>query len=397
MESIESRPNAREYHLAGVDFTQAHGPKAKLEEMYQSSVVQWLENTEGKLFLPLRAWAKAYAMFERGNRTFSNIMKADLYDIQKRDTLAAREFFGTSTEWTENDIKLTGRTANIFSGRGTGLRGGNSWLDFVFLARRWAWSRIQADFIVPFQLATPQWIGQWNADRGMRVALAKLYIQTLIGQATKLAIGYWAYSLLAGDDEEKKPTIELDPRSSDAWIMKLGETRIKDEGGLMPAIVLAARIVTGTTKTGSGEIKSIYGEDVKWGEDAADYMINFARYKLGTGPSGILEWFSGRDAVGNTVTKTGVITSKITPLGPREIAAAEKELGVKQGTLAALESLIGSSVSTYGPRTKYRNANETERAKQFKNDLKHMQWNSPDFAYSGMLTDEQRKQMEQIR
>jgi hypothetical protein len=124
MESIESRPNAREYHLAGVDFTQAHGPKAKLEEMYQSSVVQWLENTEGKLFLPLRAWAKAYAMFERGNRTFSNIMKADLYDIQKRDTLAAREFFGTSTEWTENDIKLTGRTANIFSGRGTGLRFG---------------------------------------------------------------------------------------------------------------------------------------------------------------------------------------------------------------------------------------------------------------------------------
>jgi hypothetical protein len=126
-------------------------------------------------------------------------------------------------------------------------------------------------------------------------------------------------------------------------------------------------------------------------------MINFARYKLGTGPSGILEWFSGRDAVGNTVTKTGVITSKITPLGPREIAAAEKELGVKQGTLAALESLIGSSVSTYGPRTKYRNANETERAKQFKNDLKHMQWNSPDFAYSGMLTDEQRKQMEDRR
>jgi len=317
-------------------------------------------------------------------------MKADLYDIQKRDTLATREFFGDSTTWTDNDIKQAGRTSNIFSGRGTGLKGGSPWLDFVFLARRWAWSRIQADFVIPFQLMTPKRIGQWNADRGMRVAMAKLYIQTLMGHATKLAIGYWVYSLLAGDDEEKKPTIEWDLRSSDAWVTKIGETRLKDEGGLMPVIVLAARIATSATKTSKGEIKSIYGKDVGYGaKTAADFAINFGRYKLGTGPSAFLEWISGKDAVGNLVSKTDIVTSRITPLTHREIIAAEAELGVAQGTMAALEAVFGVSVSTYGDRTTYRWGTITERQEQMEKDLENLDWDSPAPAYAEFLTEDQ--------
>lgn len=398
MESIENRPNADEYLDAKVDFTKATGPQAKLEELYQSAVIQWLERTETKLLLPLRAWAKVYQMFERGNRTFSNIMKADMYDIQKRDTLAAREFFGLSTEWTKNDIKETGRITNIFSGRGTGIKGGSPWLDWLFLARRWTWSRIQADFIVPFQLVTPEWIGQWNADRGMRVALAKLYIQSLVGHAAKMAAAYFAYSVLAGDDEEKKPTMEFDLRSSDALALKVGETRFKDEGGMMPAIVLAARIATGTIKTGKGEIKSIYGEDVQHGgKTAADFLINYGRYKLGTAPSAILEWISGRDAVGTVIADKddptaiyrNIASSRLTPLTYREIYAAESELGLKRGTLAALEAFFGVSVSTHGDRTKYKKGSEADRKKQFDNDLKAMQWNSPDPAYSDLLSNEQ--------
>jgi len=396
MEDIEDRPNAREYHQGGVDFTRYHGPKAAMEEMFQSAFVQWLENTEGKLFLPLRTYAKIYSAFERGNRTFANTMKADLYDIQKRDTLAAREFFGDSTDWTENDIKQAGRTANIFSGRGTGLKGGNPWLDFVFLARRWAMSRIQTDFQVPFQLMTPKQIGQWNADRGMRVAMAKLYLQTLLGHATKLALGYWVYTLLAGDDEEKKPTIEFDLRSSDAWALKMGETRVKDEGGIMPPIVLAARVMTGTTKTRKGEIKSIYGEDVQYGgQTAADFIINYGRYKLGTGMSGILEWASGLNAVGQPVTKTEIVTTRITPLTYREIIDAEIELGVKQGTAVALEAFLGATVSTYGDRTSYRQGNKEERKDQFKKDLEGMDWDTPPMAYRQWLRPEQLKKVEQ--
>ena len=394
-EDIESRPNAREYHQGGVDFTRHHGPRAALEEMSNSAVLRWLEHTEGKVFLPLRTVAKVYMAFERGNRTFANTMKADLYDIQKRDTLAAREFFGDSANWTDNDIKQTGRTSNIFSGRGTGLKGGNPYLDFFFLARRWAWSRIQTDLVVPFQLMTPQRIGQWNADRGMRVAMAKLYLQTLLGHATKLAVSYWLYSLLAGDDEEKKPTIEWDLRSSDVGALKMGETRIKSEGGTMPLVTLGARVLTGTMKTSKGEIKSIYGEDVQYGgQTAADFIINYGRYKLGTGMSGILEWASGYDAVGNLVSKKDIVATRVTPLTHREIVDAEKELGFKQGTLVALEAIFGATVSTYGDRTTYRNSTKEERKKQFEKDLRGMEWDTPPLAYSEFLTPKQLEQAE---
>ncbi len=393
-ENIENRPDAHEYHQGGVEFTRPAGPKNRLEEMYQSGVLRWLEETKHLLWLPLRTWAKLYSIMERGNRSFANTMKADMYDISKRDTLAARAFFeehgGEHKPWLEEDIKRTGRTSNIFSGRGTGLKGGNPWLDFFFLARRWAWSRIQADFIVPFQLLTPKQIGQWNADRGMRVSMAKLYIQTLMGHATKMAITYWIYMLAAGDDEEKKPTVELDLRSSDAWKLKMGETRVADEGGVMPALVLAARVLTGEMKTSKGEIKSIYGEDVQYGgQTAADFIVNYGKYKMGTGPSAILEWASGRDVVGNVVSPTDVVVKRVTPLTWREIVDAERELGVKQGTLAGLEAFFGASVSTYGPRTEYRKATPAKRKEQFAKDLKAMKWDTPSPAYSEFLSSDQ--------
>ena len=395
MEDIENRPDAKEYHQGGVEFTHVSGPKHVLEEVFQSSVLRWLENTEGLIWLPLRTWAKGYMIAERGNRSFANTMKADTYDITKRDTMAAREFFGDSKPWSAEDIKEAGRISNIFSGRGTGLRGGNPWLDFVFLARRWAWSRIQTDFVVPFQLMTPKKIGQWNADRGMRVAVAKLYLQTLLGHATKMAIGYWIYMLAAGDDDEKKPTIEWDLRSTDAWKLKVGETTIDDMGGTVQPLVLAARVGTGELKTRKGEIKSIYGEDVQYGgQTAADFIVNYGLYKLGTGPSAILEWAGGEDAVGQPVTKTDIVVSRITPLTWREVADAERELGVEQGTLAALEAIFGATVSTYGPRTKYRKADKEKRKELFEKDLKQLQWDSPPPAYSEFLTAEQTKQVE---
>ena len=174
----------------------------------------------------------------------------------------------------------------------------------------------------------------------------------------------------------------------------------------MPAIVLAARIATGEVKTSSGEIKSIYGEDVQYGGKAVDdFVIDFARYKLGTGPSAALELMSGRDSVGKVIAKKDdplavpkhIVTSRITPLTWREIAAAEKELGVANGTLASLESFFGVSVSTHGDRTEYRQANAADKEKKFDKDIKKMKFDSPDPAYKEFLSKEQMSQVSERR
>ncbi len=398
-EDIGDRPNASEYKQAEIDFTSKTGPQKQLEEMYQSRVIDYLENTEGLAWLPLRAIAHAYMMTERGNRTWANTMKADMYDIQKRDTMAARKAFGNDAEWSENDIKQAGRTSNIFSGRGTGLKGNNPWMDWLLLARRWAWSRIQADFVVPFQLMTPKQLGQWDADAGMRVAVAKVYVQALLGHAAKMALGYWLHSLLAGDDEDKQPKIEWDIRSTKWLDQQVGETTIDDLGGLTQLPTLVARAATGTMKNSKGEIVSTYGEDVNYGGNtAADFIMNYGRYKLGTGPSLGLDLLSGRDAVGNLVTPGEAIITRVTPLTAWEIAAAEKELGLAQGTAVALEAFFGASVSTYGDRTTYRNASPDKQKKTFEKDIENMDWDAPEKApYSDLLTKEQNKEWSEQR
>lgn len=394
-EDIKSRPNFREYGLGDVEFTQHDGPAKELEEMYASGIIRWLDKTEGKLFLPLRAWAKAYMGFERGFSNFRNTMTADLYDIQKRDTLAIRNFFNKigveSRPWGETDIQAAGRSANIWGGRGTGLKSGSKALNWFFFARRWVWATLQREFILPFQLATPKAIGQWNGDAAMRVAHAKLYAQFAIGMAANLAAQYWLYKLLSDDDDEQ-PEISFDWISTDLLKLKIGETRIDFLGGMQQPIVLAARVLSGKSMNAEGEVYSLYndGGDEKPWRDSADVLIQWGRGKLGPGPSGILDWLSGQNLIGEPKTKTDIVLERIQPMTYRELWQAEDELGLKRGTITALDGFFGAGVNTYGPRTEYRNASEAERLKMVEKDLKNLKWDAPlEPAYAEFLTEDQ--------
>jgi len=352
MEDISARANAKEYIEGKVQLTQETGPETVQEEMYQSAIIRWLVKTEGKLWLPLRWHAIAYMMTERGFRNFSNGMKADKYDIIKNLTIRNREYFGSFTganakTWASEDTKLAGKSANIFSGRGTRLSGGSGFTSWFFFARRWAWSRIQAELILPIQLLTPKQVGQWNGDPAMRVAHAQLYIQTALGFAASMAAEYWMYVLLA-DDEDEMPSIEWDWRSSDLGKMKVGDTRIDRLGGMQQIAVLIGRMVTGETKTASGEIVPIYGEDIPFGYgDVGDAFVRYGVGKLGPAPSGLLDWFSGRNMVGEEKTTLDVVRDRMLPMTHVDIWEAEKSLGLKRGTLAALEAFFGASVMTY--------------------------------------------------
>jgi len=402
-EDIQQRPNASEYSDAGIEFTVETGPRDRVEEMYQSSLFKWLSNQKN----PVKYVGKVYGAFERGFRTFSNTMKADLYDIQKRDTLAAREWFsehGIGRQgWSKEDMKLAGRSANIWSGRGTGLMPGRSFLDWLYFARRWVWSRVQAEFILPFQVATPSFIGQWNGDAGMRVSHAKLYGQAAIGALTHLAALYWIMSLIADDDDEE-PSIETSPLSTDFGKIRTGDTRIDVLGGLPQLWVLANRIIRGKTKTSKGEIKDIRGENVDYGAPGVwDAFAQTMRYKLGPSASGIVDFFAGETAVGGKLSEdpmkraTEVVGQRMLPMAYKDMWEAEKQLGVKRGTIAAIEGFFGASVNTYGLKTDFANADESGREEQLEKYLKSMKWDSPDPPYSDMLTKNQRDQIERKR
>jgi len=378
-EGIDQRANYRngDYSAGKVDFTVENGPKAALEDINQSSILRLIKNSKSKWLLPPRAIAQTYSAFERGYRTYANTAKADMFDIAKADTMGFRDFFDKSfgkfgyksKAWTKEDNETTGRAVNILTGRGTGLKTGGL-TNFLLYAPRWTWSRIQAEVVLPFQMLTPKAIGQWNADPAMRVAFAKLYLQSMIGTASMYALTYWALKL-AADDEEHEPEIGTDITSTDYGKIKVGDARINMMGGFQQPAVLGARIIFGEKTSGSGRAVDLRGEDADWGGGSVyRVMGDYARTKFGPGMSLATDIADGQDVAGNKKTPAEMALDRVTPMTYRDVYKAEQELNWKQGTIAGVLAFFGASVGTYGVKTQYRDASPEDRAKIDKSLMK---------------------------
>ena len=372
-DDLMSRPNHLDYMTGGMETTADSGPLSSREELIRSRLASALIKTEHWALSPARWAAEGLLASERAFRSFGNTMRADLFDYQKSIVEANRP--GT---WSEDDAKVIANSANVFSGRAP-LKHSVA-LGRVFWAPRWVWSRAL------LLVGQPMWKG----DRATRLAVGKVYVRAALGMATFQIIKHVIYSLMAGDDEDKKPKYEINPISSDFGKTRLGETRLDSGAGLNQLITFAARLASGRTKKATGEIVPIRGDDVPFGGmDARDIIHNLVDSKLATLPAMVIDFAVGENIVGEKATIGKVAVEKLSPMTWRDIWDAEKELGIPQGTVAAIEAFFGTSVSTYGPRTKYRDATPDERQEQYEKDLENMKWDSPAPAYSEFLTPEQ--------
>ena len=215
--------------------------------------------------------------------------------------------------------------------------------------------------------------------------------------AAFMSIRHLIYALAADDDDEE-PKYEWDPRSSDFNKMRIGDTRFDTGAGINQLATLAARLVTGQTKKQSGEIVDLRGDNVPYGaSDTTDVMTRFLRTKLAPLPSGVIDWIAGQNVVGEKATTGKVIADRLTPMTYADIWDAEKELNIPQGTVAFIEAFFGSGVSTYGDKSKYRNASSEERQEQMVKDLENLEWDDPAPAYSEFLTEEQLGKFETMK
>ena len=197
------------------------------------------------------------------------------------------------------------------------------------------------------------------------------------------------FSLFWDDDDEEKPTIEGDIRSSDGWKVKVGDTRVDFLGGVQQVAVLAARL--SPSWMGGGGIKSPSTGELKeftsdfGGTTRADMIERFIRYKASPLVSNIWtiadDW---TDAVGNRQSPTSLIANSLTPLSLQGTADVIGDKGVG-GVPYAVGAFFGLRINTFGPRTSYRLSNEEERKELIERDLRRTQWDSQDPGYSEYL------------
>lgn len=172
----------------------------------------------------------------------------------------------------------------------------------------------------------------YKGDATTRKIIAKEYARFLAG----MGVVYSLARLFGADVEE-------DPRSSDFGKIRVGDARIDPMAGLLQVSVLASRVTSGETKTGSGAIVPIRG-DVPYGkDDTADVLARFARTKFNPALGTIVNVLSGQTVTGEKPTVMG----ELAPLSLGDVYEAMRKEGVPAGAAMGILSVFGAGLQEY--------------------------------------------------
>lgn len=328
-------------------------------------------------------WAKYVPGVSLSGHLYSmilNKLRADLFD-----SLVAN--LARNSEVTVEEGKVIADFVNVTTGRGgwKKLQSHTATLNMVFFASRWAISRFQ-------YLAMPLYLpfkGGVKANWRVKAEIYKEMSRTMGALGSVLGAVALIAALGYDDDDTNKPTIELDPRSSDFLKIRIGETRYDFTAGLSQAAVFIARNLAQSSKSSiTGKVKK-FGEGYP-AESTYTQILKFGRGKLAPVPGNVATILDNwEDPVGNKQTPLGMATGLFMPLTFRDMWTGMQSQGIPKELFDRFIGMSGAGVNTYGPRTKFLQATPEEQQKLFDKDLEQMEWDTPNPPYSDLLTPQQ--------
>ena len=366
---IKDRDNAPLYKRAGLQITDDSGSLSKMEEAYMTRFLNKLERKPGQparnfartafnvATAPVRGSARAYS-------TFLNKLRADSFDAM----LASLQ---RGAEPTDAEIKAIANYINVATGRGKVplmSESAAAGLNTIFFAPKLVASRFQL-------LAGQPLYGGSNRTRAM---IAQDYARYLTGVAAVYALGAMLNATLDEDEDDRRPFIELDPRSSSFGRMRFGDWFVDPLSGLAQVSTIIARTTAGETKTGAGEVRPqrpvrrltnlLYetgqlldraGFEALAGEfpekpnyeklgmkdsTTLEAIGSFIRTKLAPVPGAVINWLAGTGFDGQITTTAGEAGGLVTPMTFENIADAMRDNGVPGGTALTMAEILGMGV-----------------------------------------------------
>ena len=307
----------------------ARGQALTIEEIFTANCdnsPSW--KTSGKAAFPRK---RAYVVF-------LNRIRADLFD-----SLTAS--LGRSGKVTIEEARIIANFINVSTGRGPlgKAQVAAASLATVFFAPRYVVSR--------FQLLAGQPVWKGNAETRSLIALE--YARALTG----LGVFYTILILLGDmlDDEDDRPTVELDSRSANFGKVRFGKTRLDPLAGLSQTTVFISRAAGGKTKLSSGRVVPLRGEKVPYGgSKTPDVIARFLRSKLTPWLGSAVNVVSGENLIGEPVTPGSVAANATIPLALRDIYETMKEQGVPKGAALGILSIFGLGLQTYETGAEHR-------------------------------------------
>lgn len=261
------------------------------------------------------------------------------------------ENLGRGGTVTEEEAKHLAYWVNRATGRGSLANFGDTGGTTVFFAPRWVQSRFSVLSGYPV----------WSAPtRRLKKQIALEYGRSMLGFTTLLAIISGAFAL--DGDEEDKPTVSFDPKSTDFMKIKVGETRIDMTAAMASPIVFLTRVLGGEKTTQSGDVVPLRGEDVPYGgDDVWDIINRFLRSKLAPPVAASINLAVGENVVGEESTAAGEFAGLFMPLSLSDTLAAMEAQGIPKGSAITLLSIIGAASNTYAQREAEKDDEKTPR------------------------------------
>ena len=174
---------------------------------------------------------------------------------------------------------------------------------------------------------------------------------TALGLLSTMLTLFSLYGKTQDDDDEDKITVETDPRSSDFGRVKQGDTRWDFSGGFQPYLRAVTQFTTGERKkTSTGEIMEMEGKIPGTGRQ--DIVLGFFRNKLAPVPSMIIDFTTGKNAVGEKVELKDELLKNVIPLSFQSIYEGYEKKGPQAIATVGLPAIFGVGVSTYEQRKK---------------------------------------------
>jgi hypothetical protein len=367
MEKLRARPNWPEYQKAGVFFAEEGGSLSKLEEAYMS---RWLQHNDYKPGEPVRNVGRAVknvalAPFRASGRAYStalNVIRADAYDALKATLSKDGENLSPAEQ------KAIGNFVNVTTGRGKiGVNDdAGTVINTLFFAPRLVSSRFQ------YLLGAPLLGGSAKT----RKLIAQEYARFAAGAAIVYGLG--AFARGESDEDDDRPFIESDPRSSIFGRFRFGDTYLEPTGGLTQVATLLSRILSGETKTNAGEIQPLrpgnrltnglyeignmleahgydrlgnmmpqepnYDPVGSGASELSGTIGDYLRYKLSPVASATLNTVTGKNPVGQPTTAAQEAGSLVTPMIFGNAADVVREQGALAGTAITAAEVFGAGV-----------------------------------------------------
>jgi hypothetical protein len=309
------------------------------EDRFRSSYAEHMpgEKVPG-IGLLAKGYNKTYGKFiAASDRAYTGFMNKLRYDTFK---LMKNLFEGVGRDLEEHPKELSAicRFINVTTGRGSlgYLERISGLLNSVLFSPRMMSGHIQSMFDPRVYL---------NMPKGARVEAAKIMLTYGAIYATVLGLAH-----LGGAQ------VETDPRSSDAYKIKIKNTTQDFTGGRLSYLRLGAELITNSKITQKGEVQDLEPGVLK--DTRASIVERFLRGKESPTASFVHDWAAGENFVGEPFDLKeknplkNPITSRMIPMVIGDTADAREDLGDLGGAGIGIESLFGINVNTHLPKEK---------------------------------------------